>query len=111
MEPVLRDVLRYFHEQANSECFAAWRGGQMVGGGSVFFVDDTALLAGTSTIPEARGQGVQRDLLNARLDLAAERGAKLAVIATSPGTTSQRNALRAGFSILYARTRFVGPSP
>jgi hypothetical protein len=38
------------------------------------------------------------------------RGAELAVVTTTPGTVSQRNALRAGFSILYARTKYVGPS-
>ena len=109
-EPALEELLRFFRAQENSECFGAWREGRMVGGGSVFFVADIAILGGTSTVPEARGRGVQRDLLNVRLDLAAKRGAVLAVISTAPGTVSQRNALRAGFSVLYARTKYVGDS-
>ena len=103
----LRELLRVFHAQDNSECFSAWRDGRMVGGGSVFFVGDIAILGGTSTVPEARGRGVQRDLLRLRLERAAARGARLAVVTTTPGSISQRNVLRAGFSILYARTRFV----
>ncbi len=105
-EPLM-DVCRAFHAQENSACFGAWRDGRLVGGGCVFFLGDIALFGGTSTVPDARGKGVQRDLLQARLALALERGVRLAVVTTQPGTTSQRNTLRAGFSVIYARTRYV----
>jgi len=107
VDPLLRDLLLVFFAQSNSDCYAAYRDGRIVGGGTVFFVDDLAILGGASTIMESRRRGVQNDLLAARLARAAERGSTLAIVSTSPGTTSQRNALRAGFSILYARTKFV----
>lgn len=109
--PVLRDLLEVFYRQSNSECYSAWRDGRMIGGGCVFFVDDIAILGGTSTVPEARGRGAQKDLIRIRLERAAARSARLAVVTTVPGTVSQRNVIRAGFSILYARTKYVGASP
>jgi hypothetical protein len=108
--PALRELLEVFHRQGNSECYSAWRGGRLVAGGSVFFVGEIAILGGTSTLAEHRGKGAQSDLVCHRLERAAARGAELAVVTTTPGTVSQRNALRAGFSILYARTKYVGPS-
>lgn len=108
--PAMRELLEVFHRQGNSECYAAWRDGRMVGGGSVFFVGNIAILGGASTLPRERGKGAQGDLLRHRFGRASSRGAELAVVTTAPGTVSQRNALRAGFSILYARTKYVGPA-
>jgi len=107
VDSMLCDLLTVFYAQSNSECYAAWRDGRLVGGGTVFFVGDIAILGGASTVPDARRLGVQQELLARRLGSAASRGARLAVVSTSPGTISQRNALRAGFTIAYARTKFV----
>jgi GNAT superfamily N-acetyltransferase len=65
-----------------------------------------ALLAGASTIPDARGQGAQRAVLAARLRYAAEAGCDLAMMVTEPGGASQRNAERHGFQIAYTRTKW-----
>jgi GNAT superfamily N-acetyltransferase len=65
-----------------------------------------ALLAGASTIPEARGQGAQRAVLAARLRHAAESGCDLAMMVAEPGSASQRNAERHGFRIAYTRTKW-----
>jgi len=68
--------------------------------------DRVALLAGASTVPEARGQGAQRAGLATRLRYAAEAGCDLAMIVTEPGGASQRNAERNGFRIAYTRTKW-----
>jgi hypothetical protein len=47
---------------------------------------------------------VQSALLSARLDQGRQAGCDLAVICTQPGSGSQRNAERQGFSVVYART-------
>jgi GNAT superfamily N-acetyltransferase len=65
-----------------------------------------ALLAGASTVPEARNRGAQRALLGARLALAADQGCDLAMMCAEPGSVSQRNAERHGFRIAYTRTKW-----
>jgi GNAT superfamily N-acetyltransferase len=70
-----------------------------------------ALLAGASTVPEARRQGAQRALLEARLNIAADRGCDIAMMCAEPGSASQRNAERQGFHIAYTRTKWQLPAP
>ena len=73
----------------------------------VLFVHETvALLAGASTIPEARKQGAQTALLDARLRYAAENGCKIAMISALPGSQSQRNAEKHGFRVAYTRIKW-----
>ena len=74
--------------------------------GGLIVHDGVALLAGASTVAEARGQGAQRALLRARLDHAAQVGCDLAMMVTEPGSGSQRNAERSGFRIGYTRTKW-----
>jgi len=74
--------------------------------GSLIINDDVALLAGASTVPEARRQGAQLALLETRLRYAAEQGCTVAMMVASPGSSSQRNAERHGFRIAYTRTKW-----
>lgn len=74
--------------------------------GMLFINEDVAVLAGASTIPEARRQGAQLALLNARLSFAAEKGCKLAMMCALPGSQSQKNAEKQGFRIAYTRTKW-----
>ena len=68
--------------------------------------DDVCILAGASTLPEARRQGAQNALLAARLRFGAENGCRLAIIAALPGSQSQKNAQKNGFNIAYTRTKW-----
>ncbi len=61
----------------------------------------------TARCPHSAAKGVQSALLRARLDQARQAGCDLAVICTQPGSGSQRNAERQGFSVAYARTMMV----
>ncbi len=81
-------------------------GGKSIATGVVFIADGVALLAGASTIPEARRQGAQSALLEARLRYAVEQGCDLAMMCALPGSPSQRNAQRNGFQIAYTRTKW-----
>ena len=74
--------------------------------GMLFIYDDVALLAGASTVPEGRKQGAQSSLLDARLRYAAEQGCTLAIMCSSPGSQSQRNAEKNNFRIAYTRTKW-----
>jgi hypothetical protein len=58
-------------------------------------------------------QGAQRALLAARLQWAADHGARLAMMVAQPGSTSHRNAERQGFRVAYTRTKWqlrAGPN-
>lgn len=86
--------------------FLALLDGRDVGAGGMFIHDRTALLAGASTVPEARRRGAQRALLEARLRFAAEAGCDLAMMVALPGSGSQRNAERRAFRIAYTRIKW-----
>jgi hypothetical protein len=80
--------------------------GKPIATGMMFVHDSVALLAGASTIPEGRNKGAQNALFRGRLGHAAELGCKMALMAAAPGSQSQRNAQKNGFSIAYTRTKW-----
>jgi len=86
--------------------FIAEINGEAVGAAGFGIYDDVCLLAGASTVPEARNRGVQNALLDARLRLAKESGCSLAMICALPGSQSQKNAQKNGFQIAYTRIKW-----
>jgi len=89
-----------------STCFIAEYNGTPGAAGSICIHEGVALLGGAATIPELRRLGLQRALLEYRLSFAHEHGCNVAMIATEPGSGSQRNAEREGFRIAYTRTKW-----
>lgn len=79
---------------------------QPVAAGGLYIHEDTALLAGASTVPGARKQGAQLALLDSRLRYAAEKGCTIAMMCALPGSQSQRNAEKHGFRIAYTRIKW-----
>jgi GNAT superfamily N-acetyltransferase len=106
----LTEVFRDFAD-APLERYVAVREGSIAGGASARFHEGVALLCGASTLPEHRRRGVQTELLRARLLDAARAGCDLAVVTTEPGSKSQENVQRQGFSLLYARAVLVRAAP
>ena len=86
--------------------FLAEVDGKPIATGALTIHGDVALLAGASTIPDARRQGAQLALLEDRLRYAAQRGCTVAMMVALPGSGSQRNAERHGFRIAYTRTKW-----
>jgi GNAT superfamily N-acetyltransferase len=86
--------------------FLAELDGRAVATGALSICEGVALLAGASTVPEARRRGAQLALLDARLGYAAEQGCDLAMMCAQPGSASQRNAERQGFRIAYTRIKW-----
>lgn len=86
--------------------FLAELEGKPIATGALTIHGDVALLAGASTIPEARRQGAQLALLEDRLRYAATQGCTVAMMVALPGSGSQRNAERHGFRIAYTRTKW-----
>lgn len=87
--------------------FIAEKDGRAIATGSLNIQNGVGLLAGASTLPEARQQGAQRALLAARLRYAAAAGCEIAAMGALPGSASQRNAERSGFRIAYTRTKWL----
>lgn len=85
--------------------------GEPVGASSVLVHDlpggggRVASLGGTTTLVPHRRRGVQLALLRHRLALAAGAGCDLAVVTADPGSSSGRNARRAGFALAYTNVR------
>jgi GNAT superfamily N-acetyltransferase len=90
-------------------CFLAERDGEPIATAALNVCNGVALLAGAATVPAARKQGAQRELLRARLEFAAERNIELAMVVTLPGSASQRNAERQGFRAVYTRAKWQRP--
>lgn len=80
--------------------------GKAISTGMLFIYEDVCILAGASTVLEARKQGAQNALLADRLEFATNRGCKLAIMAAAPGSQSQKNAQKNGFNIAYTRTKW-----
>ena len=79
--------------------------------GGLSICEGVALMAGASTIPEARKQGAQLALLESRLNYGAEHGCDIAMMCALPGSASQRNAERQGFRIAYTRIKWQLAQP
>lgn len=108
--PPYIDMFRSMFRTLGIVCFLATVDGEVAGGGALKVLDRTALLSTASTLPEFRRNGVQSALLKARLSAAAEAGCDLAAVMTQPGDPAQRNVIRHGFRMAYARMTMVrGP--
>jgi hypothetical protein len=110
-EPALRDFIRALGHvsvhAADTLCYLALIDDTPVASASLHLHEGVALLAGASTIPRFRQRGAQQALLSHRLVAAAGRGCDLAMMVTTPGSASQRNAQRAGFSVAYSRVKWA----
>jgi ribosomal protein S18 acetylase RimI-like enzyme len=103
------DFLSFFtstFHAAGAFFFLAEVDGVQAGGGMMSIHQGVASLGGAGTLPEFRNRGAQKAVLLARLALAAQSGCDLAMVATMPGSGSQRNVERQGFRVVYTRTKF-----
>jgi GNAT superfamily N-acetyltransferase len=92
---------------AGARTYVALHDGAVAGGGGLRITDGVAQLVGAATLPEHRRRGVQTALLATRLADAAAAGCDVAVVTTAPGSKSQQNVARQGFSLLYTRAILV----
>jgi GNAT superfamily N-acetyltransferase len=87
--------------------YIALHDGVIAGGAELRISDGIAQLAGAATAPAHRRRGIQSAFLQTRLAAAAAAGCDVAVITTQPGSKSQQNAHRQGFTLLYTRAILV----
>ena len=77
--------------------------GEIAGGGALFTHDRLAALSASSTRLKFRNRGVHAALIRARLRKAQELGCDTVDIFASPGSVSERNALRHGLRLAYTK--------
>jgi GNAT superfamily N-acetyltransferase len=104
---VVERAFNDYGEVEGSVRYLALRDGAPAGGAVVRLGAGIAQFCGAATLPEHRRKGVQSALLRARLIDAARHGGELAVVTTQPGSKSQENSQRAGFTLLYPRAMLV----
>ena len=107
LPPSLLPLFLTFFDMPTTTCFLASLHGQPAGGGVVAVYEGVAALFATSTRPEFRNRGVQTALLRARLAFAVGAECDVAMVITEPGSTSQRNAERQGFRVMYTRSKML----
>ncbi len=100
------DLARHYAVTENCSPMFAFENDRPIATGVLSLVGSVALLAGASTIPEARKRGAQSALLEHRLRHAINQGCDLAMICALPGSPSQRNAQRNGFQVAYTRAKW-----
>ena len=81
--------------------------GTLAGGGSARVYGGVVTLCGAATRPGYRRRGVQTALLARRLSAMQRAGGDLAVVTVMPGSKSQENVQKQGFSLLYARNIYL----
>ncbi len=105
--PEILQVMVLFCLTPAAKCYLARVDGEPAGGAALSILEGIAGIYGASTLPAFRNRGVQTCLLRLRLSQAVADGCELAMTITQPGSTSQRNAERLGFGVVYTRSKFV----
>jgi len=106
-EPQLMELVLAGFSTKSATCFFGCLDGRPVGAAVVHTHDGVAMLNGAATLQPFRGRGVHTALHHARLSFAVAAGCELARVVTQPGSASQRNAERQGFSVAYTRVAMV----
>jgi ribosomal protein S18 acetylase RimI-like enzyme len=91
--------------------YLAQRDGSVAGAAAMRLSNGVAQLCGAATLTGHRRRGVQTTLLLTRLADAAREGCDIAIVTTQPGSKSQENVQRQGFSLLYTRAILVRSWP
>ncbi|HSB11114.1 MAG TPA: GNAT family N-acetyltransferase [Blastocatellia bacterium] len=105
--PEFLDLFKNPFYAAGAHFFMAEVEGVPAGGAMMSIHRGVASLGGAGTLPEFRNRGVQTALILARLEVAAESGCDLAMVATGLDTVSQRNVERRGFQMVYRRSKLI----
>ncbi len=101
-------LTRIMDRADNVRRYLAFWNDEPAGVASMTAGDGIAFLGGGTTLPEFRGRGIQAALIQRRLEDA--QGCELAIVGASPGSTSHRNAERAGFRVAWSQLSLRVPS-
>lgn len=103
----LRAIYHTYLDLPSTECFLALMDGEPAGGGALGVFEEIGMMYSTSVLPEFRGRGIQKALLQARLGYALREECEVAMVFTDPGSTSQRNVMKQGFEITHTKVKMI----
>jgi len=112
--PASEDVIALSESAARhprTTAFLARVRGVPAGAAGIEVHQGAAALFATSVLPAFRRRGLQLALLARRLEHARATGATLACIHSKPGAATERNAMRTGFFLGYAKAVLVKRGP
>ncbi len=101
--PEAYDILGPNFHAPSSTCYFAWLGDQPIATGGMYLHEGVVELGGASTRLAFRHRGAQRALIERRMLDARDQGCDLAMVLTDPGSNSQRNTQRLGFTLAYSQ--------
>lgn len=101
--PGNEEIMERTSQRSKTLLLAAELDGEPVAAGALSVFGEVALLFSTAALPAFRGRGAQTALLAARLHAARDGGTRWAAVMTTPGSASERNVLRAGFTLAGTR--------
>lgn len=93
----------------SSRFYLAYLNGRPVSGGALEIHDGVASLIASDTLPEYKRHGLHAAILRARLEISAQAGCEVAILKTRPGSSTQTNALREGFELVYTTMTMHSP--
>lgn len=98
--------------QENWACFFALDRQEPVGTGAMYVSGEYAWLGGGTTLPAFRNRGVQKALIQARIDAGATRGVSTFVVETQVPSSHQlnvsyENLRKMGFQHIYNRNNYL----
>jgi ribosomal protein S18 acetylase RimI-like enzyme len=105
--PETAEIYETAFQVPTSTYFFATIDGEVAGSGALEAQGGAVHFFATSTRTAFRGQGVQSALFLARLAFAQAEGHDLGFLRTIAGSSSQRNAERAGFRAVYSRATLL----
>ena len=103
----LEGVFELTHRIPGTTAMLASVDGEPAAVAAVAVKDDLAALFGGATLERHRGVGAHSALLQARIALALDAGARWATAGSAPGSQSQHNMERHGFRVAYTRPVMV----
>ncbi|MEO6124355.1 MAG: GNAT family N-acetyltransferase [Ilumatobacteraceae bacterium] len=95
------------YQAPDSPILLAFVDGEVAGCGSIEMIDGVAWVGGAATDPLSRNRGVQKALLQRRVEIAAEHGCDIVAASALPPGASARNLGRHGFDLAYTQTEFT----
>ncbi|ARB91742.1 GNAT family N-acetyltransferase [Legionella longbeachae] len=105
--PEAKDQFIHYAQSTGVSIFAAYDNTEIVAGATIAIHDNFCDLGVTSTLPEYRGKGLQKRLLLARLNYARQHRLSWATVTTEPGSISDVNVQKIGFSCAYTRIKMT----
>ena len=105
-EPTVGLALKVI-DHPRTEFIGLWQDDACIATAGLEYYQQTATLITGSVLADYRRRGIQCAMIVERLKMARDRGASYALIASSPGAATERNALRLGARLVYHQPVFV----